>query len=94
MRLVHTEEVTEPFSTWLCLADLKDVDGFGELAGAPGAAAELAEDPPGLELCVCAFPGCAELRVGAAGLFLRFGLVLPAVRDLRVTAAQVALMGR
>jgi hypothetical protein len=29
---------------------LKDVDGFGELPGAPGAAAEFAQDVPGLEL--------------------------------------------
>src|SRR5262249_26044273 len=31
-------------------AGLKDVDGFSELPGAPGAAAELAQDVPGLEL--------------------------------------------
>jgi len=37
----------------LChLADLQYVDGLGELSGAPGAAAELPEDPPGLELGV------------------------------------------
>ena len=44
--------VNEPFSSWLCLADLQYVDGLGELAGAPGTAAELAEDAPGLELGV------------------------------------------
>ena len=27
---------TEPFSTWLCLLDLQDVDGLGELARARG----------------------------------------------------------
>ena len=43
---------TEPFSSCVCLADLQYVDGLGELSGAPGAAAELAEDPPGLELGV------------------------------------------
>src|SRR6185437_9611103 len=84
----------EPFSTQLCLADLQDVDGFGELAGAPGAAAKLAEDPPGLELRICAFAGRAEFRVGPVGLFLRLRLVLPAVRDLRVIAAQVAFVGQ
>ena len=47
----------EPFSSWLCLADLQCVDGLGELAGAPGAAAELAEDAPGLELGVRALAG-------------------------------------
>ena len=41
--------LTEPFSSRLCLAELQYVDGLGELAGAPGAAAQLAEDAPGLE---------------------------------------------
>ena len=41
--------VIEPFPSWLCLADLQYVDGLGEPSGAPGAAAELAENPPGLE---------------------------------------------
>jgi hypothetical protein len=31
------------------LTGLKDVDGFGELPGTPGAAAEFAQDAPGLE---------------------------------------------
>jgi hypothetical protein len=35
--------------------NLQDVDGFGEPAGAPGAAAEFAQDAPGLELGVGAF---------------------------------------
>src|SRR5580693_312240 len=43
---------TEPFSSCICLADLQNVDGLGELAGAPRAASQLAEDPPGLELGV------------------------------------------
>ena len=46
---------TEPFPSWLCVVDLQDVDGLGELAGAPWAAAELAEDSPGLELGVRSF---------------------------------------
>jgi hypothetical protein len=33
------------------------VDGLGELAGARGVAAELAEDPPGLELGVGTLAG-------------------------------------
>lgn len=53
------------------------MDGLGEFPGAPGAAAELAEDLPSLELGVCPFTGCAEFRVGAVGLFLRFRLFLP-----------------
>ena len=44
--------ISEPFSSCVCLAGLQNVDGLGELAGAPGAAAELAEDVPGLELGV------------------------------------------
>jgi potassium-transporting ATPase potassium-binding subunit len=50
----HT--ITEPFSS--CdLVGLKDVDCFGEMAGAPGAATEFAQDVPGLELGVGAFAG-------------------------------------
>jgi hypothetical protein len=51
---------------------------------------ELVEDSPVLELGVCPFAGCQELRVGAVG-FLR--LVLPPVQDLRVRAALVTLVG-
>ena len=36
-------------------AGLENVDGLGDLAGAPGAAAELAEDVPDLELGVYPF---------------------------------------
>ena len=43
--------VSEPFSSG-DLVGLKDVDGFGELPGPPRAAAELAQDAPGLELRV------------------------------------------
>ena len=39
---------TEPFSSGLCLADLQNVNGLGELPGAPEAAAKLAEDAPEL----------------------------------------------
>ena len=38
-------------------AGLQYVDRLGEVAGAPGAAAELAQDPPGLGLGVRAFAG-------------------------------------
>jgi hypothetical protein len=70
------------------------VDGLGELAGAPGAAAELSEDVPVFELGVRALAGCAEFGVGAVGLLLGFRLVLPAVRDLRVRASLVTLVGQ
>jgi hypothetical protein len=51
------------------------MDGLGELAGAPRAAAELPQDPSGLER-VHAFTGRAESRVSAVGFFPGFGLVL------------------
>src|ERR1700721_2344248 len=86
--------VTEPFSSWLCRVDLQRVDGLGELPGAPGTAAELAEDSPVLELGVCSFAGGAELRVSAVCLLLPFRLFLPAVRDLRVRTAPIALIGQ
>jgi hypothetical protein len=41
-------ENSEPFSSG-DLAVLKDVHGLGQLPGAPGAAAEFAQDAPGLE---------------------------------------------
>jgi hypothetical protein len=51
------EQYTEPFPSCLCLADLQYVDGLGEFPGTPGAAAELTQDPPGLELGVRALTG-------------------------------------
>src|SRR6266851_8845051 len=82
----------EPFPSWLCLADLQYVDGLGELSGAPGAAAELPKDAPGLELGVRALAGCPEPCVGAVRFFLGWRLVLPDVRDLRVIASLVAFV--
>lgn len=38
-------------------AGLKDVDGFGQLPGAPRTAAELAQDAPGFELSIGALAG-------------------------------------
>ena len=84
---------SEPFPSSLCCVNLQGVDCPGELSSTPGAAAELAEDSPGLELGVGALAGRAEFRVRAVGLFLGFRLVLSSVRDLRVRAALVALMG-
>ena len=62
---------TRPFPSCLCFAGLQCVDGLGELPGAPGAAAELAQV---LELRVRALAGRAEFRVGAVGVFLGFRL--------------------
>ena len=39
------------------LAGLKYVDGFGELPGLPGAAAEFAQDAPGLSWALARSPG-------------------------------------
>ena len=85
--------LTEPIPTWLGLSELQYVDGLGEFPGLPGAAAELGEDFPDLELGVCPFAEGPELRVGAVGLFLGFGLVLALVGDFRPGAALVSLMG-
>ena len=49
---------------------------------------------PVLELGVRALAGCAELRVGAVGYLLGFGLVLPLVWDFRIGASLVALSAR
>src|SRR6516225_9960151 len=67
---------TEPFPSCLCVTGLQNVDGLGELTGAPWAAAQLPENFPGFELCVRPLAGSAELRVSAVGLFLGFRLVL------------------
>ena len=67
----------ESFPSCLCLAGLRYVDGLGELSGTPGAAAELAQDAPGLELGVGALAGCTGLCVGAVGFFLGSGLFFP-----------------
>ncbi len=52
----HPCNNNEPFSS--CdLAGLKDVDSLGQLPGAPGAAAEFAQDVPGFQLGVGALAG-------------------------------------
>jgi hypothetical protein len=55
---------SEPIPTWLFLAELQYVDGFGEFSGAPGAVAELAQDPPVLKLGVCPFSGVVGPAAG------------------------------
>jgi len=54
--------VSERFSS-SDLAGLKYVNGFGELPGLPGTAAEFAQDAPGFELGVGAFAGAGQLGV-------------------------------
>jgi hypothetical protein len=63
------------------LADLKDVDGLGELSGFPGAAAELAQDVPGLELGIGALAGRSQPGVRAVGRLLRGRLAPAPVRS-------------
>jgi len=55
---VHSKDgaANEPFSS-SDFAGLEDVDGLGELPGAPWAAAEFAQDAPGLELGIGPFTG-------------------------------------
>jgi hypothetical protein len=69
----HHNTISHGFPDYLPsfdLAGLKDVDGFGELPGAPGTAAELAQDVPGLELGIGALARSPQLSVSAVGGFL------------------------
>ena len=71
---------SEPFSSCVCLADVQYVDGLGELSGAPGAAAELAEYVPGLELVCWAFarsPGDRSCAWALLACFRDSGLFFP-----------------
>ena len=62
----------EPFSS-SDFAGLQDMDGFGQLACPPGAAAELAQDAPGLELGVGAFARAAQPGMSPVGVVLGLG---------------------
>ena len=68
-------------SSGVCLADLQNLDGLGELSGAPGAEAELAEDMPGLELVLSwAFalsPGERSYACALSACFWDSGLFFP-----------------
>ena len=61
-----------PLSAFLScdFSGLKDVDGFGRLGGSAWAAAELAQDAPGLELGVGAFARAAEAGMSAVDVLL------------------------
>src|SRR5262249_16936192 len=77
------------------LADLKNGDGFGDLACAPGAEAEFTQDAPVFELGVGALAGAAQFRVGGVCGFLGGRLVPGPVRGEDVPAsAGVALVGQ
>ena len=66
---------------------LQDVDGFDELPGAAGAAAELAQDAPGFVLGIGALAGAAEPGVSPVGVLLRGGLAPAPVRGADVLLA-------
>jgi len=59
--------MTEPLFI-LRFRGLQDVDGFDELPGAPGAAAELAHDVPGLELGVGALAEALRADLSGTGV--------------------------
>jgi hypothetical protein len=62
---------------------MKNLDGFGDLPSAPGAAAELAQDPPGFELGVRALARGAQPGMGGIGGFLGGRLAAAPVRHER-----------
>jgi len=64
---------SEPFPS-SDFVGLKDVDGFGQLPGAPGAAAQLAQDAPGFELGIGALAGSAEPGMTRLASFCEAGL--------------------
>jgi hypothetical protein len=68
--------VTEPFSSW-DLPGLKDVDGLGQLAGLPGAAAELAQDVPGFSWALARSPGNRSWVWARLAAFCEAGLFRP-----------------
>ena len=91
---VFQYEQSEPFSS-SDFAGLEDVDGLGDLAGLPGAAAELAQDVPALELGVRTLAGRAELGVGGVGGLLRGRLAPAPVRNQDALAsADTALVSQ
>ena len=69
--------MSEAFPSCLCLAGLQYVNGLGELPGAPGAAAELAEDSPGLELGIRALAGARSRAWARLASFWETGLFFP-----------------
>jgi len=79
--LLQRNDDTLSLSSCVCPADLQCVDGLGELPGAPGAAAELAEDAPGLELVLSwAFarsPGERSFAWARLAAFRDSGLFFP-----------------
>jgi hypothetical protein len=71
---------------------VKDVDGFGALAGAPGEAAERAEDVPVLELGVRSSAGERSLAWEQLASFCESGLFRPFVRGQDVQPGAVVAL--
>ena len=84
---------TEPFHPAISRAR-ENVDRLGQLPGAPGAAAELAQDAPGLELGAGAFAGGAQPGMSPVGLLPRCGLVPAPVRGADIVLADVTLVAQ
>ena len=92
---VFTAEVTRVKTVaQVDFAGLKGVDGLGQLAGAPGAAAELTHNAPGLELSVGAFTRGAEPGMSPVGVLLGSGLVPSPVRRAEAVLAEIPLVGQ
>jgi hypothetical protein len=70
------------------------VDGLGKLPSPPGTAAELAQDPPGLELGIGTLAGAAQPGMGPVGVLLRGGLDPAPVRRADRVFAEVALVAQ
>ncbi len=90
-RLIRRAVSTEPFPSWLCLADLQCVDGLGKLSRFPGAAAEFPEDLPGRGIWTMPWACFVMFRklmlipfaVAALGLILSEDSLSPFHPDLR-----------
>jgi hypothetical protein len=74
--LKRRQVLNEPFSS--CgFAGLQDVDGFGEVACAPGAAAQFAQDVPGLSWALARSPGARSRAWALFASFWEAGLFRP-----------------
>jgi hypothetical protein len=76
-RLPDLRKQSEPFLTWLCLADLQYVDGLGELAGAPGQQRSLRRMRQVLSWAFARLPGERNLACAWLAWFCDAGLFFP-----------------
>src|SRR4029077_12547218 len=75
-------------------AGLEDVNRFGEPPGAPGTAAELPQDAPGLELGIGTLARRAEPGMHTVTLLVRCRLVPAPVRRADTVLADVAFIAQ